>query len=47
VIFSYGEQLTRNFRWKGDALEVAIVEQLRTLKLPSPEITEWFRMGLK
>jgi DNA invertase Pin-like site-specific DNA recombinase len=35
------------FRWKGDALEAAIVEQLRTLKLPSPEITEWFRLGLK
>lgn len=35
------------FRWKGEALEMAIVQQLRTLKLPSPEITEWFRRVLK
>jgi len=35
------------FRWKGDALEAAIVDQLRTLKLPSPEITGWFRAALK
>ena len=35
------------FRWKGEDLDAAIVAELNTLKLPSPEITEWFRTALK
>jgi site-specific DNA recombinase len=34
-------------RWKAEALEEAIVAELRKLKLPSVEVTEWFRDELK
>lgn len=34
-------------RWKGEDLENAIVRQLSALKLPSPQITDWFRTSLK
>ena len=34
-------------RWRADSLETAIAAQLNTLKLPSPEITEWFRAALR
>ena len=34
-------------RWNGEDLEKAIVEQLAALKLPSQEITDWFRSSLK
>ena len=34
-------------RWKSDALEGALLAQLNTLKLPSPEIASWFRTSLR
>ena len=34
-------------RWRGDSLETAIAAQLNTLKLPTPEITDWFRAALR
>lgn len=33
--------------WKSDKLETAIVEELKKLKLPNEEITEWFRDSLR
>jgi site-specific DNA recombinase len=34
-------------RWKADAIEGTIIEALKRLKLPSPEVADWFRDTLK
>src|SRR5581483_8838434 len=34
-------------RWKAEDLEKAIIDKLSILKLPSQEITDWFRTSLK
>jgi len=34
-------------RWRADSLETAIAAQLNALKLPTPEITDWFRAALR
>ncbi|MGE3410252.1 MAG: hypothetical protein AB7I37_25960 [Pirellulales bacterium] len=33
-------------RWKADDVELAIIDDLNTLKLPSHEVAEWFRESL-
>ncbi len=34
-------------RWRAEALEQAIITDLQQLKLPSPEIQDWFRKSLR
>jgi site-specific DNA recombinase len=34
-------------RWKADALEQAVVDDLASMRLPSPEIAAWFRTALQ
>ncbi len=34
-------------RWKAEALETAVVDSLKRLKLPTPEVSEWFRDALR